>query len=347
MNIFNPEHDLCMANGDANFVPPFSALEFGRDCAGLTSYIQKAGDGEIVPWGWDAVLKQRLVKQGFPVSSLPSDEALDEIRRLSRRGIAADAGAFVNANVPNPLLRPDGFVKEVSSVEDAVSAVEEFSDAVFKAPLSGSGKGLRWARRGELSASDLGWCKNIISRQGSLMVEKRLEVVQDFAMLFHVGPSEDSGNSVNFEGYSLFFNDNGIYKGNVLSDDAQILSELSGYVPETLIVNVKAALTLFLERKFSGRYSGFVGVDMFIYREAGQSSFRLAPVVEINVRMTMGLLANRVYRRLGRDFGDGRYVMTVEFSSREGELYSRRSSYLLALTKITPSTKYAVVVKER
>lgn len=204
MNIFNPEHDLCMANGDANFVPPFSALEFGRDCAGLTSYIQKAGDGEIVPWGWDAVLKQRLVKQGVPVSSLPSDEALDEIRRLSRRGIAADAGAFVNANVPNPLLRPDGFVKEVSSVEDAVSAVEEFSDAVFKAPLSGSGKGLRWARRGELSASDLGWCKNIIARQGSLMVEKRLEVVQDFAMLFHVGPSDDSGNSVNFEGYSLF-----------------------------------------------------------------------------------------------------------------------------------------------
>ena len=112
MNIFNPEHDLCMANGDANFVPPFSALEFGRDCAGLTSYIQKAGDGEIVPWGWDAVLKQRLVKQGVPVSSLPSDEALDEIRRLSRRGIAAAAGAFVNANVSDSMLRPDNFVRQ-------------------------------------------------------------------------------------------------------------------------------------------------------------------------------------------------------------------------------------------
>ena len=347
MNIFNPEHDLCMANGDANFVPPFSALEFGRDCAGLTSYIQKAGDGEIVPWGWDAVLKQRLVKQGVPVSSLPSDDVLDEIRRLSRRGIAAAAGAFVNANVSDSMLRPDNFVREVFRVDEAVSAVEEFADAVFKAPLSGSGKGLRWARHGELSASEFGWCKNIIARQGSLMVEKRLEVVQDFAMLFHVGPSEDGGNSVNFEGYSLFFNDNGIYKGNVLSDDEHILTTLSGYVPEVLIINVKAALTLFLEREFSGRYSGFVGVDMFIYREAGQSSFRLAPVVEINVRMTMGLLANRVYKRLFRDYGDGRYVMTVEFSPREGELYSRRSSYLLALTEITPSTKYAVVVKER
>ena len=31
--IFNPEHELCLANGDPNFVPPESALRFGRDCA--------------------------------------------------------------------------------------------------------------------------------------------------------------------------------------------------------------------------------------------------------------------------------------------------------------------------
>ena len=54
MNIFNPEHDLCLANGDPNFVPPESALKFGRDCAGLTSLIE-TGEG-IIPWGWDAVL---------------------------------------------------------------------------------------------------------------------------------------------------------------------------------------------------------------------------------------------------------------------------------------------------
>ena len=92
----------------------------------------------------------------------------------------------------------------------------------MKSPLSGSGKGLRWGMAGELSQSDLGWCKNVITRQGSVMVEKRREVVQDFAMLFHVGES-----SVEFEGYSMFFSDNGIYKGNILASDEWILTELS------------------------------------------------------------------------------------------------------------------------
>jgi hypothetical protein len=33
--IFNPEHDLCLANGDANYVPPASALRFARQEAHL------------------------------------------------------------------------------------------------------------------------------------------------------------------------------------------------------------------------------------------------------------------------------------------------------------------------
>ena len=215
MNIFNPEHDLCMANGDANFVPPASALEFGKDCAGLTRWIDQSSENEVIPWGWDAVLKRRLQKEGAPGSMLPSDDAIAEIRRLSHRGNAVNASIYVNdfqANADVRLLkhlRPLSYVREISDVNALAPAVEEFGDAVLKAPLSGSGKGLRWARRNELSASDLGWSRNVIAKQGSLMVEKRLEIVQDFAMLFHVGRSE-----VSSEGYSLFFNDNGIYKGN-------------------------------------------------------------------------------------------------------------------------------------
>ena len=49
---------------------------------------------------------------------------------------------------------------------------------------------------------------------------------------------------------------------------------------------------MFLAGRFSGRYCGYVGVDMFVYESDG--GFRLAPCVEMNVRMTMGLLARRV-----------------------------------------------------
>ena len=367
MNIFNPEHDLCMANGDANFVPPASALEFGKDCAGLTRWIDQSSDNEVVPWGWDAVLKRRLLKEGVSESMLPSDSAIAEIRRLSHRRTAVNASIYVNdfqANADARLLkhlRPVSYVREISDINALTPAVEEFGDAVLKAPLSGSGKGLRWARRNELSASDLGWSRNVIAKQGGIMVEKRLEIVQDFAMLFHVGLSE-----VSFEGYSLFFNDNGIYKGNVLASDAHILSRISSYVPNELIINVKAALEKYLEGEFLGRYTGYVGADMFIYEEAGE--YRLAPVGELNVRMTMGLLARRLYDRhlsgnpqqiklLHPDDSelpasdvkpadlDGLYAMCVEFSPVPGKLYSERAGFLESLTEITPASHYAVVVR--
>ena len=349
MNIFNPEHDLCLANGDANFVPPASALKFGEDCAGLTEWIEKSTENEIVPWGWDAVLKRRLMKDGIPESMLPSDAAISEIRRLSHRRIAYDAGAYVNAFLYgySDFMRPVSYVSEVKDVDSVVSVVEEYGDAVMKAPLSGSGKGLRWARRGELSDSDLGWSRNIISRQGSVMVEKRLNIVRNFAMLFHIGTA-----GVRFEGFSLFFNDNGIYKGNVLASDAHILSELGRYVPEILIINVKKALTSFLEKEFCGRYEGCAGVDMFIYRDSSRESgpaYRLAPVVEINVRMTMGLLARRIFDRHISSFvgidspvRDGEYAMSVEFSAVPGVLCGRK--FIAALTKIGPSSCYAVVI---
>ena len=367
MNIFNPEHDLCMANGDANFVPPASALEFGKDCAGLTRWIDQSSDNEVVPWGWDAVLKRRLQKEGVPGSMLPSDADIAEIRRLSHRRNAVNASIYVNdfqANADARLLkhlRPISYVREINDINALTPAVEEFGDAVLKAPLSGSGKGLRWARCNELSASDLGWSRNVIAKQGSIMVEKRLEIVQDFAMLFHVGRSE-----VSFEGYSLFFNDNGIYKGNVLASDAHILSRISCYVPNELIINVKAALEKYLECEFLGRYTGYVGADMFIYKEAGE--YRLAPVGELNVRMTMGLLARRLYDR--HLYGnpqqikllrpgdaklpafemkpadlDGQYAMCVEYSPDPGKLYSEKEEFLETLTEITPASRYAVVVR--
>ena len=81
MNIFNPEHDLCLANGDPNFVPPESALRFGRECAGLNSWIE-TGDG-IIPWGWDAVLKRRQAEIIVEMEALRAEQA--DIRHIVRR----------------------------------------------------------------------------------------------------------------------------------------------------------------------------------------------------------------------------------------------------------------------
>lgn len=348
LNLFNPEHDLCLANGDPNFVPPASALEFGRDCFGLTDWIEKSSDDKLVPWGWDAVLKCRLKKAGIPECLLPSDAALDNIRELSRRGVALRAGAYVSSHVRSSCPSLSGFLRstdevmEFSEADTAVVQADKFVEAVMKAPLSGSGRGLRWIRSGEISRNDLCWCRSVVSRQGSVMVEKRREVVRDFAMLFHVG--EDV---VSFEGYSLFYCANGSYRGNVLASDGRILSILSDYVPEALVLNVREALTRYVAETFCGKYIGFVGADMFIFRDG--DGFGLASCVEFNVRMTMGLLARRVYdRHLGgllkisdMQAADGKFVMNVEHSASRGELYSRLG-HVVALTDVTPESRYAV-----
>ncbi len=355
MNIFNPEHDLCMANGDANFVPPASALEFGNDCAGLTEWIEASSDNEVIPWGWDAVLKRRLRKSGIREDILPPDSVIAAIRELSHRKIALQGCHFVNDYVHRDYPQFDCFlrdaddVKELYDISGVIGAVNIYGDAVLKAPWSGSGKGLRWARAGELSTNDLGWCDNVISKQGSVMAEKRCDIVRDFAMLFRIEESE-----VVFEGYSLFFNDNGIYKGNVLASDNFIISELSRYVPEELLWMVRAALAEYLLKTFVGKYHGFVGVDMFIFRKDGK--FCLASCVEINVRMTMGLLARRVFdEHLTQLLGlanpcqnediDGRHVMVVEYFPHRGDLYASMSDVEACLTSVSAESRYAVWIK--
>ncbi|MGN1233558.1 MAG: hypothetical protein ACI4UJ_08970, partial [Candidatus Cryptobacteroides sp.] len=289
MNIFNPEHDLCLANGDPNFVPPESALRFGRECAGLNSWIE-TGDG-IIPWGWDAVLKHRLIRDGISPDVLPSDKFLEDVKMLSHRRNALYANDFLYANVP--LLRHFSSPErafEAYNCNDVVALTDSFGDAVAKAPWSGSGKGLRWLRKGEISDNDLGWCRNVIQKQGSVIVERREKVVQDFAMLFSMA------DAVRFEGMSLFFNDNGMYKGNVLGTDDWILSRLSAFLPGELFIELKDTLAAFFHRNYLGVYQGFVGVDMFIC-EDGPGNFRIVPCVEINARMTMGLLARRIFDR--------------------------------------------------
>ena len=42
-------------------------------------------------------------------------------------------------------------------------------------------------------------------------------------------------------------------------------------------------------------YAGFVGVDMFVYKE--EDGYRIDPVVEFNMRMTMGMVARVIYER--------------------------------------------------
>jgi hypothetical protein len=187
-------------------------------------------------------------------------------------------------------------------VEQVKEFIAKHRNIVLKAPVSGSGKGIRWVTDA-LSHSDEGWCRNLIARHGCVVAERRLTLKREFAMLYRV-----TADDVLFCGYSLFYTENGAYRGNILASDEFIERRLSEMITLHQLEMVREELRLFLKERCCGRYEGFVGVDQFFSEELGFN-----PVVEINMRMTMGLLARNIYDRFGRELslGDGTHRFEI------------------------------------
>ena len=284
--IFNPEHDLCIANGDENFVPPRSAMGFAKENIDLSEHLKRPNKQrrQIIPWGWNHSLKKRLINEGVDPATLPSEEELQFIRTHSRREFALD----VHSRLSYGDLQVIG--TDYRIVATSVCEIQEFisvnGSAVLKSPLSGSGKGIRFVRE-RLSESDEGWCRRILDKQGSVIVEQRFEVIKECAMLF-----ECHHEGMDFIGYSLFESRNGAYSRNILASNEEIEDMIAGYIPRETLIAIREKLTAILADMLVGHYEGFLGVDQIICQAASPT---FIPVSEINLRMTMGLIARNQY----------------------------------------------------
>ena len=286
--IFNPDHDLCIANGDENFVPPRSAVGFAKENIDLSEYLVRPNKQhrQIIPWGWNHSLKKRLINEGVDPATLPSEEELQFIRTYSRREFALDVHSLLSCG-DSQVIGPDYRIvaTRVSEIEDFISAN---GSAVMKSPLSGSGKGIRFVRDG-LSESDKGWCRRTLDKQVSVIVERRFEIIKECAMLF-----ECHHEGVDFIGYSLFESRNGAYSRNILASNEDIEDIIAGYIPRETIIAIREGLISILTDTLAGHYEGFLGVDQMLCKT---DSPIFIPVSEINLRMTMGLIARNQYDR--------------------------------------------------
>jgi hypothetical protein len=173
---------------------------------------------------------------------------------------------------------------------------------VFKAPWSGSGKGLCWAKGG-VSEGIQGWCRNIADKQGCVVGEAVYDKVQDFAMEFVCAKGK-----VSFAGYSLFHTERGVYRSNELMSDEAIFERLANeWISGEALLAVQNRLLSFIERQIAPFYSGYLGVDMFVFRHKGQ--FLLHPCVEINLRMTMGMVARIFFDHFVHKQSTGRFFI--------------------------------------
>jgi hypothetical protein len=202
----------------------------------------------------------------------------------SRREFALDVHSRLNCGDAQMI---GSYYRIVATSLGEIEAYISTNDsAVMKSPLSGSGKGIRFVIR-ELSESDKGWCRRTLDKQGSVIVERRFEIMKECAMLF-----ECHHQGIDFIGYSLFESSNGTYSRNILASNEEIEDIIAGYMSRDTLIAVRDGLMSIFADTLVGHYEGFLGVDQMICRS---DSPVFIPVSEINLRMTMGLIARNQY----------------------------------------------------
>lgn len=315
--LFNPEHDLALANGDRHFIAPANIRAMAHDLALLIQEVHGPDDGRPFPWGWDSTVVERLKKMGVPTALLPSSTAVGALRQRSERGTAhLLLGAFKQDHTDDIYI---GESRMMRSVEDIAFYAEQYGHVLLKAPLSGSGKGLRHVN---LTADDSedspqtsslkkveSWANALIHRHGYLTAEPYYTKVQDFAMEFMV-----DAVGCHFIGYSLFVTDHhGRYTGSRLMSDEKIEDILAGYVSRQTLHEVRDWLTahhanIVPDEWDRNRFPLYFGVDMMIVDvrqqlteeerimpEEDKAAFALHPCIEVNLRMNMGIIAHEIY----------------------------------------------------
>lgn len=334
--IFNPDHDLALASDSDHYDAPRSAKLFARDCAMLplwygegsyavcseridlewfekicevfpqqkkktiVSSIENAG--HVLPWGWNKTVRRKLEQD--QCGNLPSMEFLSFLRQIQHRRFAIEATQYMSVLESSTLrLAKPAVLLSENEVSDFV---KQYPFAIFKAPWSGSGKGIIRSL-GSLPEGLYNRAKNIANKQNGIIAERLYSVVQDFAMEFQC-----KDGFTQFVGYSLFkSNEHGAYQGNVLASDEQIVGTLSHWISVDDILAIQKRMIQFLNEMVASQYSGYLGVDMFIFQEG--DDFFVHPCVEINFRMTMGLVARKFYDSYVEQGRTGSF--SIQFSS--------------------------------
>lgn len=252
----------------------------------LHNILNNASPGEfrIIPWGWNHSLRNMLETFSINPSLLKTEEEIDIIRNLSHRRTTIPFQLHLQKMLPH---LPIAVAEEFCEVDQAVEFAKRESKVFFKAPWSSSGRGILYY---DLSQSDNNsislqklreWLGGFIRKQGSVMGERAFNRVADFATEWWI-----DGGKADFLGLSFFnTSEEGRYTGNSSLSQQEIDNRLRSLSP-SWSSSVTSAQKAALEAIIAPHYSGPVGIDMLIDADG-----ILNPCVEINLRLTMGIIA--------------------------------------------------------
>ena len=330
--LFNPENDIALVHGRRHFTMSPVVARLHDDGALLPLWYADGGDlvlgscsdpgwlhdvrmkfgldavpvmrcdSSVVgsPWGWSFDAARRLSAAG---ASVIDDVRIGSIAALSHRRISVEVMRRLHSMLPFALPP----VPEELTSCDRLSALVSQSAVYVKAPWSSSGRGVfRVDAVDDMVAARV---NGILRRQGSVLVESALDKRLDFAMLFRA-----CGGKVEWAGYSLFFNSMGdAYGGNILADDASLEDMLvSAGASRDRLHAIRDALVVVLAELIGDAYDGYFGVDMLL-----TASGMIDPCVEVNLRMTMGVVAHILASRYVADGRVGLFRVTHGLSGAD------------------------------
>ena len=327
--IFNPEHDLALANGDRHYIPPKNIREMARDLSHLleealapalrAESLSNATACRLYPWGWDYAVVERFKKMGVSPEELPSADALASLSARSERATAHHLlYAFLGEHSDDWYTGESVLLRHLPEIS---TYAQRYGHVLLKAPLSGSGKGLRHVNFDEKENVNEckieSWASALIRRHGYLTAEPFYEKVVDFAMEFCVNSSE-----CQFVGYSLFNTDHhGRYIESRLMGDGAIEELFFQYIPIDVLGEVRRWImnhwdSIVPAEWDTSRHPLYFGIDMMIV--ADDSQFKLHPCIEVNLRLNMGIIAHELYHH--RLAPESRGVFRLAFFSNTVEL---------------------------
>ena len=346
LHIFNPGHDIALAHNDKYFTAPKAARRLRADCGFIPALWASDGDFVLVadekaasealevcglkhgkvsfvtlsqlkslpehlkvsPWGWDSALCFRLNRESLGRIDLPDAEFLDRIRQCSNRKYSSVLLKELRKLLSDDSIKTVGASYYITDIEQLKSFLNSNAEIIVKEPWSSSGRGVR--KIAQLDAATANWVNNVIRLQGGIMVEPYYKKVIDFGMEFTCSRGE-----VSFNGLSLFRTVNGFYEGNMIAAEEHKAAFLSQYVPQ--LEKFKLDVAKILKNSVGKFYDGPLGVDMMIV-DANSEGLCVHPMVEINLRRTMGHVALEIFKRnpfneavVRLVFDDGRYRLDI------------------------------------
>ena len=199
--------------------------------------------------------------------------------------------------------------RSVAEAEAKVDGLRSagFARVVAKAPFGASGHDQIQFTDAPARPGQLGWLENVISRQGSVVVEPWLQKVLDLSLQLEVGEA-----GCGMLGWTRFITDGrGQFLGSFVQGRLDGLTSAQrrfmygdGREPKRLQHLADALMEQLGDPLIKAGARGPVGIDMLVYLDQscfgdhGYSCLRLKPIVEVNPRFTMGHVALKLGRQI-------------------------------------------------